>query len=199
MSKNLIPQYCLTGNIGSGKTTVAREFERLGIPVYYADAAAKRLMNNDKDLKSALVASFGEASYRPDGQLNRPYLAKVAFTDESALAKLNGLVHPAVHRDASAWQDGQKDVPYTLYEAAITLELGRRDDFAGIIVVHAPVAERQRRVQLRDGVTAEQFTDRASKQWPDDKKLAAADYVVRNTGSDLLFPQILHLHGRLAH
>lgn len=189
--------YCLTGNIGSGKTTVAKQFELLGIPVYYADAAAKRLMQEDGDLRAGLISRFGSQTYQPDGQLNRAHLAQ-AFGDAKALDDLNGLVHPAVHRDSAAWRLANKNAPYTLYEAAITLELGRAADFSGIIVVHAPEGERQRRVQLRDGATPEQFAARAARQWPDDRKLAAADYVIQNTGRELLLPQILHLHALLA-
>lgn len=197
MNEKTSPQYCLTGNIGSGKTTVAREFERLGIPVYYADAAAKRLMLEDAGLKAGLIERFGNETYLPDGNLNRTYLAQTAFGNAEALADLNALVHPAVHRDGAKWKAAQRNVPYTLYEAAITLEIGRGADFDGIIVVHAPEAERQRRVLLRDGATARQFAERAAKQWPDEQKVAAADYVILNRGADLLLPQVLHLHAQL--
>ena len=189
--------YCLTGNIGSGKTTVAKQFELLGIPVYYADAAAKRLMHDDAELQAALIDRFGPETYHSDGQLNRAHLAQ-AFADETALNDLNNLVHPAVHRDSAAWRRANGDAPYTLYEAAITLELGREKDFTGIIVVHAPEAERRRRVLLRDSATPEQFAARAARQWSDERKLAAADHVIQNAGRELILPQILHLHALLA-
>ena len=185
--------YCLTGNIGSGKTTVAIEFARLGVPVYYADAAAKLLMHEDRELRAALTKRFGLETYLPDGQLNRAHLAK-NFSDDIALADLNALVHPAVHRHGAVWRAKQAHAPYTIYEAAITLEIGRRGDFDGIIVVHAPESERRRRVLARDGVTVEQFAARAAKQWSDTRKLAAADQIIQNTGRELLLPQILHLH-----
>ena len=190
------PQYCITGNIGSGKTTVAREFERYGIPVYYADLAAKRLMTEDGALRAALVDRFGKNTY-VDGELNRAHLAAVAFADTASLNDLNALVHPAVFRDGAAWRLRQSLAPYTLYEAAIILELGRRNDFCGVIVVHAPEGERMRRVVLRDGATPEQFAARAAKQWPDARKVAAADYLINNRGTDLLLPQILRLHAAL--
>lgn len=188
--------FAVTGNIGSGKTTVCREFERLGIPVYYADAGAKRLMLEDDQLRQGLMAAFGDATYLPDGSLNRKYLAEKAFSDDAALQQLNSLVHPAVHRDAAAWR-GRQTAPYTLYEAAIVFELGRETDFAGVIVVAAPEAVRQARVMARDGASAAAFAARAAKQWPDAKKEAAADFLINNDGYHLLLPQVLGLHAKL--
>lgn len=192
------PHYAITGNIGSGKTTVCHIFERLGIPVYFADAAAKRLMLEDEALKAGLVAAFGSETYLPDGQLNRAWLAEKAFSNDEALATLNGLVHPAVHHDADRWRQENSSASYTLYEAAIVFELGREDSFDAVVVVAAPEAERRARVMVRDGATPEAFAARAAKQWPDARKEAAANFVVNNDGSQLLLPQILRLHRLLS-
>jgi len=189
--------YALTGNIGSGKSTVAREFERLGIPVYYADAAAKRLMLEDQELREELISAFGKETYLPDGSLNRSWLAEKAFSDDEQLERLNGLVHPAVHRDAAAWRRANETAPFTLYEAAIVLELGRQADFAGVIVVACPEHIRRQRVVRRDQTNAAAFDARAAKQWSDAQKEAAADHLIINSGYELLLPQILHLHGEL--
>jgi dephospho-CoA kinase len=188
--------YAVTGNIGSGKSTVCRQFEQMDIPVYYADAAAKRLMHEDQTLISGLKAAFGEETYLSDGTLNRPWLAKKAFSDDKALTTLNSLVHPAVHRDAATWRSRQT-APYTLYEAAIVFELGRQDDFTGVIVVAAPEEIRKTRVMQRDGVDETAFQARAAKQWPDDKKESVADFLIVNDGRRLLLPQVLRLHRTL--
>ncbi|MFT5998502.1 MAG: dephospho-CoA kinase [Neolewinella sp.] len=188
--------YAVTGNIGSGKSTVCEQFEQMDIPVYYADAAAKRLMHEDQPLVAALKVAFGKETYLPNGTLNRSWLAKKAFSDDTALATLNNLVHPAVHRDAAAWRSRQM-APYTLYEAAIVFELGRQDDFTGVIVVAAPEDVRKTRVMQRDGVDEAAFLARAAKQWPDDKKEGAADFLIVNDGRQLLLPQILRLHREL--
>ena len=82
----------LTGGIGSGKSTVAKIFEVLGIPVYYADDAAKKIMNTDEELKKAIIKNFGEESYTND-QLNRPYIASLVFTDKQKLESAQ-LTHP---------------------------------------------------------------------------------------------------------
>lgn len=186
------PLYLLTGNIGAGKSTVAHLFAHRGVPTYFADAAAKRLMTDDADLRAALTDAFGSQTYL-GSRLNRAHLAEIAFNDPEQLARLNALVHPAVHRDAAAWVKRQ-NAPYLLYEAAIALEIGRGDDFAGVIVVACPERERRRRVVRRDGATDEQFAARAAKQWPDARKEAAADYLIDNGGKALLLPQVLHLH-----
>lgn len=185
--------YCITGNIGSGKTTVCREFERLGIPVYYTDTAAKRLMTEDATLVSELKEAFGEETYFPDGSLNRKWLASKAFGDDASLQRLNALVHPAVHRDADAWL-ARQSAPYCLYETALVFEINAADRFAGVVVVTAPEAVRRSRVIARDNTTPEAFAARAAKQWPDAKKEAAADYVIVNDGKSLVFPQVLKLH-----
>lgn len=188
--------YCITGNIGSGKTTVCREFGRLGIPVYYTDTAAKRLMTTDETLRAGLITAFGEETYLPNGQLNRAYLAKRAFGDATELQRLNDLVHPAVHRDADAWLQRQT-APYALYETALVFEIGQEDRFDGIVVVAAEERIRRQRVMQRDGVSAEAFAARAGKQWPDDRKENAADHLIVNDGKQLLLPQVLALNRRL--
>jgi len=186
--------YAITGNIGSGKTTVCRLFERMGVPVYYADTAAKRLMLEDKTLKNGLINAFGPETYLPDGQLNRKWLAKKAFSNDETLAQLNALVHPAVHKDADRWKARHADHAYTLYEAAIVFEIGGQDRFDAVIVVAAPEDIRRNRVVLRDQTTPEAFAARAAKQWSDAKKEAAADHVINNDGKRLLLPQVLRLH-----
>jgi len=89
----------LTGGIGSGKTTVARIFELLGAPVYYADVEAKRIMNEDEVLKREIQKHFGEEAYNAR-ELNRDFLASKVFTDKNKLDLLNSLVHPVTLRDA---------------------------------------------------------------------------------------------------
>ena len=187
------PFYCITGNIGSGKTTVCREFERLGIPVDYTDTAAKRLMTEDPELVAGLKAAFGAETYLTNGELNRQWLATKAFGDEQHLQQLNALVHPAVHRDAAAWL-ARQDAPYCLYETALVFEIDAADRFAGVVVVAAPEAVRKERVLSRDNTTNEAFAARAARQWPDAKKEAAADYLILNDGKHLIFPQVLRLH-----
>src|SRR5512144_1122064 len=102
----------LTGGIGSGKSTVAKVFETLGIPVYYADDAAKRLMNEDEDLKKQIIHHFGEESY-VNGELNRNYIASIVFENKEKIELLNSLVHPVTIADSINWANKQQS-PYTI-------------------------------------------------------------------------------------
>ncbi|NJB85281.1 dephospho-CoA kinase [Lewinella marina] len=182
----------ITGNIGAGKTTVCGEFERLGVPVYYADERAKQLMVTDQELRGAILERFGAESYRVDGTVNRPYLAQRVFGDPAALAELNALVHPAVARDATRWHAEQRG-PYTLHEAAILLEIGAQQKYEAMVVVDCPYPVRLARVVARDGISPEAFAARAAQQWSDDRKRAAADHVIINDGRHLILPQVLGL------
>ena len=126
----------LTGGIGSGKTTVAQIFEVLAIPVYYADQAAKDLMNQDPELKKEIIAAFGNEVYK-EGKIDRSFLGAMVFADSEKLARLNSIVHPATLNDASSWMQNQKS-PYAIKEAALIFEAGLEKFFDFIIGVSAP-------------------------------------------------------------
>src|SRR5689334_3522848 len=102
----------ITGNIGSGKTTVSRIFEVLDVPVFYADDAAKKVMVEDPILIDTLKSEFGNESYFDDGSLNRKHIAAIVFNNEAELTKLNSIVHPAVFRAFDSWAAGIKNAPY---------------------------------------------------------------------------------------
>src|ERR1700748_567502 len=112
----------LTGNMGSGKTTVSKVFEILGIPVFYADDAAKTVMVKDEILIGEIKAAFGADSYFEDGSLNRKHIADIVFNNDKELTRLNGIVHPATFRAFDDWVKEVSDVPYVLKEAALLFE-----------------------------------------------------------------------------
>src|SRR5699024_4828459 len=113
----------LTGGIGSGKTTVAKFFHALGVPVYIADEEAKKLMLS-QPVKKEIIAIWGEESYFPSGKLNRKYLASRVFNDEEQLSKLNNIVHPRVEEHFQNWVKHQS-AHFVIYEAAILFETGK--------------------------------------------------------------------------
>lgn len=127
----------LTGGIGSGKSTVAAIFEVLGIPVYYADAAARRLMNEDPPIKALMVEHFGEEVYL-DGVLNKTYLSEKVFSNPAQLALLNQLIHPLTIADANDWMTRQH-APYCIKEAALIFESHAETHLDYVIGVQAPL------------------------------------------------------------
>ncbi len=185
----------LTGGIGSGKTTVARMFSALDVPVYIADIEAKKLMHTSHEVRTAIIDAFGEASYE-EGTLNRQYLAGVVFTDKDKLATLNAIVHPAVQKDFVQWKNKQS-ASYVIKEVAILFENGGYKHCDKIITVTAPTDVRLKRVMLRDGATEKEIKDRMQHQWPDEKKIALSDFVVNNETLENTREQVVKIHLQL--
>ncbi len=185
----------LTGGIGSGKSTVAKIFEVLGIPVYYADTAARRLMNEDEELKKKIIEHFGKGSYA-DGQLNRPYISSLVFNDKEKLEFLNSLTHPATIFDANKWMLKQTS-PYAIKEAALIFESSSAEHLDHIIGVYTPTPLRIQRIMQRDKITEEEVLQRMKRQMDEDSKMRLCDFVIINDEQHLLIPQVLQLHEKL--
>jgi dephospho-CoA kinase len=189
--KNIMLKIGLTGGIGSGKSTVAKIFETLGIPVYYADDAAKELMNTDPDLKELIIKNFGSNVYT-DNKLNRSYLASIVFADKLKLEILNSLTHPATINAANEWIALQKG-PYIIKEAALLFESDSHKHLDAIIGVSSPIALRMKRVMQRDNLTEEDVQKRINRQMDEAEKMRRCDYIIHNDESTLLIPQVLAL------
>ena len=182
----------ITGGIGSGKSTVASVFEALGVPVYYADEAAKRLMNEDEELKQKIKQLFGNEVYK-NGQLDKKYLADIVFNAPEKLALLNAMVHPATLKDADTWMQ-QQAAPYSLKEAALIYESGAQQNLDYVIGVTAPAPLRILRTMKRDGTTREAVIARMDKQIDEAIKIKLCDFVINNDEQEMLLPQVLALH-----
>ncbi len=186
----------ITGGIGAGKSIVSQIFEVLGIPVYDADSRAKWLMNNDSDIRKAIIHLFGNESYT-EGALNRAFIARKTFHNKEKLDELNAIVHPAVGDDYIHWEKAQKS-PYSLKEAALLYEAGSYKQLDLVIVVSAPEALRIKRVLKRDPQrTSEDIKAIISKQWPQEKKDSLADFVIFNDDVRLVIPQVLSIHEKI--
>lgn len=186
----------ITGGIGSGKSTVAHLFEMMGYPVYYADVRSKWLMNNDPQIKTQLITTFGEEVY--PGYLDRQTLADIVFKDKEALKKLNAISHPAVEKDFLNWRKAQ-NTPILFKEAAILFESGSYKSVDKTICITAPEVIRVKRVMQRDGATAKQVQVRIANQWSDEKKIALADFVIDAGDRELVIPQALKIIEELEH
>lgn len=185
----------ITGGIGSGKTTICRVFEVLGIPVFYADIVAKQIMVTDPILIEGIIATFGKQSYFESGVLNNKHIASIVFNDIDELRKLNSLVHPAVFRAFDYWvSEIPSAVPYILKEAALLFESGSYKMCDKNILVTAPVSLKIARVTQRDSVTEIDVKARMDKQFTDEQKSLLSDYFIDNTENKSVIMQVLDLH-----
>lgn len=182
----------LTGGIGSGKSTVAKIIEVLGIPVYYADTEAKRLMNSNEKIKESIRQHFGEATYKKE-ELDRKYLADIVFNNPEKLDLLNALIHPVTIKDAEEWMQRQA-APYSIKEAALLFESGAAENLDFVIGVYAPQALRIKRVMKRDNLAQDEIVKRINRQVNEEMKMKLCDFVITNNEQELLIPQVLKLH-----
>lgn len=182
----------LTGGIGSGKSTVAKIFEVLGIPVFNADMEAKKLMEENLEIRAAVQAEFGQETYA-NGKLNRAMLSSRVFSNPYLLDKLNAIVHPITIAYAATWATRQTS-PYVIKEAALIFEAGSGASLQYVVGVFAPKVLRIHRVMQRDQYTRQQVMERMNRQINEDLKMKLCDYVLVNDEQQLLTPQVLHLH-----
>ena len=185
----------LTGGIGSGKTTVAKVFTTLGIPVYHADLEARRLMENEPTLIELIRHHFSEKAYE-NGSLNRSYISSIVFNDKKKLDLLNSLVHPFTIEDGKQWMEKQKSA-YAIKEAALIFESGSQGEFDLIIGVYAPETLRLFRTMQRDHIDKAIVKSRMNNQIKEEIKMKLCDEVLMNDEQQLLLPQIINLHHQL--
>lgn len=187
----------ITGGIGAGKTLVANIFRTFGIPVYNSDAEAKRLMNEDEDLKAQIINLFGQKAYVKE-VLNRSYLTEVVFKNQDNLNRMNSLVHPAVIKDYNKWLTKYKNKSITIKEAALLFESGSYKDLDYTILVLAPKSTRIGRILLRDVNRSKQdVEDIIDKQMSDSRKKKLSDFVIINDGERMVVPQVLEIYKNL--
>jgi len=187
----------LTGGIGSGKSTVAQIFEVLGIPVYYADIAAKKLMNEDAELRAEITKIFGKQAYVND-ILDRKYISSIVFSNPDKLALLNSIVHPATKKNSEAWMQRQT-TPYAIHEAALIFEAKVSERLDHVIGVSSPIELRIKRAMERDKVSRDEVLKRMSQQLDEELKMSKCDFVLINDEEHLLIPQAIELHQKLIH
>jgi dephospho-CoA kinase len=186
----------LTGGIGSGKSTVAEIFLRLGIPVFVSDRVAKELQEEDEKLVSEITGIFGKEIYSGN-KLNRSELAAIVFADKKKLAQLNGVVHPAVARAFEKFCAENQHAKYVLKESAILFEIGDDKNLDGMIVVTAPDELRIHRVMQRDGIEKEAVLQRMKNQLSQEDKAAKANYLIVNDEQMLVIPQVLSISEKI--
>lgn len=185
----------LTGGIGSGKTTVANCFRKLGIPIYIADDEAKKLMVNSKAIRRELISIFGDKAYL-NGELNRSYLANKIFSDEGLLQKMNRVVHPQVAKHFKVWLKKQNS-DYVIKEVAIIFEQQKQAEYDLIITVIAKRDERIKRLLKRDTSSKTKIEAVMNNQMDDSEKIKHSDFVIENTTLESTEKQVLVTHNSI--
>jgi len=185
----------LTGNMGSGKSTITEIFKVLGVPVFHADAEAK-LLFLEEEVKDELLKAFGQHILKEMG-VDKAKLAALVFSDKKALETLNAIIHPRVRQNLFDWLETKADNPYVIQEAAILFESGFNTFFDKTLLVSCPQNIAIGRVMKRDGIAEEDVKKRIQNQWLEEKKIKLADYVIQNDGSRLVIPEVLKIHDEL--
>jgi dephospho-CoA kinase len=186
----------LTGNIGSGKTTVCHIFQAMQIPVYYSDDKAKLFLNDDR-VQVAIRSRFGDAVFGSGNAINNKALAAIVFGDAEALNFLNNLIHPLVINDYHNWLVSVNDAPYTILESAIIFENNLEHLFDKLIYVYCPQEIRMKRIIQRDNTTQDLVQKRFDSQLSDDEKMKRSDIIIYNDDSQALIPQVLQIDAEL--
>jgi dephospho-CoA kinase len=183
----------ITGGIGSGKSTVCRLFQLLGVPIYYADNAAKSLMEHNLELRQKIEVALNLPSNLPF-EAFKSALGEQIFSHPNQKKKLEALVHPAVASDFDHWL-AEQQTPFVLKEAAILFETGSYKTHHHNILVTAPEPVRLARVLARDAhLTEVALRARMATQWTDEQKIKLADFHIDNSGRQLLLPQIFKIY-----
>ena len=170
----------LTGSIGMGKSTVSKMFERAGIPVFDADAVVRALQGPGGELVGSIEQHF-PGTTGPDG-VDRDALSQKVVSHPDELARLEAIVHPAVHRERARFLLDNQDKPALLFEIPLLYETGGGEAFDKVIVVSAPADVQRERVLARPGMTEEKLDALLARQMPDEEKKARADFVVDTSG-----------------
>jgi len=186
----------VTGNIGSGKTTICKVFEILGVPVFYADLQAKECLD-EKEIKEAILKEFGASVFDKNKKVVRKLLAELVFRDKKKLESLNQIIHPRVNDKYANWAAQLLSTPYCIKEAAIVFETATQNKYDYNIMVYAPDELLIERTMKRDGQTIAEVNARLANQMSQKEKINLANFVINNDNKTLVIPQIIELHNIL--
>jgi dephospho-CoA kinase len=177
--------YGLTGNIGSGKSTVAAMFREAGIPVLDADRISREVTAPGSPAFREIVEEFGPGILGPGGAIDRGRLAELVFSDPARRARLEAITHPAIlsAMKESLGRISREGHAVAIVEAALIHESGRKGLFEAVISVRCDTEEQLRRLAVRGGMTREQAEARAAAQMGAGEKARASEYVIDNSGN----------------
>lgn len=186
----------LTGNIGSGKSTVSLIFSALEVPIFIADLEAKKLYA-DQEVKNEVRKKIGDSVFNTSNEVDFKALADVIFNDNAALIEINKIIHPLTLAKYKAWLANKADSAYTIHESAILFENNLQHHFDRAINVTAPMDVRLNRVCKRDNISMDRIRERMKNQMSEEEKNKLADYIIENDGTQFLIPQVINIHNQL--
>ena len=185
----------LTGVIGSGKSTAANYFSKLGVPVFFADNSAKKIMNTDSSVKKCLVDLLGSLAYS-NGELNKQFISDKIFNNQNLLKSINNLIHPKVQEDFNLWLTNQTS-PYVIYEAALIFENSSEHLFDKIICIKTPLDIIYNRLKKRGNYSKNIIDKILKNQLSQNVKCSKSDYCIENISMDSLVIEIDKIHSSL--
>lgn len=184
----------ITGGIGSGKSVLSRILHCAGVPVYDCDTEAKRIMNDNAEVRKLLVQHFGKECYTPDMQLDRKYLAGCIFGNVENLRLVNSIVHPRVKDDFLLWCNTVKS-PVVAMESAILFESGFSGAVDFIVCVYADKEVCIARACKRSSLSREEVVRRIDKQSSTETIIEQSDFSICNNPDTPLLPQFEKMMG----
>ena len=185
----------VTGGIGSGKSTVCKTFNVLGVPVFSADDESRIIMDTNTQLRDDLNNLIGEDLFA-SGELDRTKMASIIFNDSSLLGSVNRLVHPLVFSKYKEWCKKQCS-DYVIFEAAILFEAGAEEHVDKILAVIAPLEERISRVMKRNKMSREQVMERVKNQISDEEMIKRSDFYINNSDNIMIIPKVIEIHNSI--
>lgn len=182
----------LTGGIGSGKTTVAKMFQKLGVPVYIADLEARKITDKISTL-NLIKNKFGDEVIL-NGKLNREAMAKIVFSNPDKLDQLNGIIHPLVAIHFKEWLNKHENEIFVIKETAILFETNMNINCDLVITVTAPIEIRIKRVLERDQSSELEIRNRINNQWSDEKRIEKSNFVIKNINIESTIQQVNEIY-----
>ena len=186
----------ITGIIGSGKSTAAGLFKKLGIPVFVADESAKDLMLNDNQVINQILNYFGDIAYK-NGKLNKTYISNKIYNNSNDLKFINSLVHPIVNEMFESWCN-TKQSSYIIYESALVFENGSENVFDKIICIKTPIDIIHQRISMRENYSFNNINKIIKNQLSQDEKCKKSSYCILNDSIENLKRNIINIHNKLA-
>ena len=198
MTHSLIPFIGVTGGIGSGKSMICRIFSCLGIPIFEADKEAKSILNENEMVKKSIKELLGNQDYTDNEVYSPTWVRAKIKEDPTLIASINSIVHPAVRQKAIEWQLRQKNKPFLVYESALLHSENKPEIIEKLIVIKADKADRIKRINMRDSLHPTDINTIMEVQPSEETYLNQADYIIKNSNNDLIWPQVEKIYKSIA-